>query len=45
MLSQPGDFLTDGHVEVAELFAGHGQLSKALALRGARIVAVGEIDS
>ncbi|KAH8062954.1 hypothetical protein JL721_8569 [Aureococcus anophagefferens] len=43
MLSQPGDYVTDGHVEVVELFAGRGQLSKA-ALRGARIVAVGEID-
>ena len=30
------DFLTNGHAEVVELFAGTGQLSKAFAGLGAR---------
>ena len=38
------DFLTNGHAEVAELFAGTGQVSKAFARLGAKIVAVGDID-
>ena len=38
------DFLTNGHAEVAELFAGTGQVSKAFARLGAEIVAVGDVD-
>ena len=36
------DFLTDGHTEVAELFAGRGQFSKAFARLGADVVAMGQ---
>ena len=42
--SSPVDFLTNGNAEVAELFAGTGQLSNAFARLGAEIVATGEVD-